>query len=267
MAFSLTWLPEVLRGAGLKVAEVQSWADRGRGPMAATVKGVVCHHTVGNPKGNMPSLDLLTKGRKKKDGTMLQGPLAQLGLGRDGTYYVIAAGRANHAGEGSWRGVSGNSSVIGIEAENTGYNTGANADPWPDVQLDAYKRGCAAILTKLGASSDMCCGHKEWRPTGPNAKIDPHTIDMSVFRADVKLLMSGKTPPGPLIAAIDDKNRPTLTRGSKAENVKTLQGKLGLPKDGMFGPGTEAALREFQRANGLVPDGIAGPATWKALIG
>ena len=48
----------------------------------------------------------------------LPGPLAQLGLGRDGAYFVIAAGRAIHAGLGKFKGiVTGNSSFIGIEAE------------------------------------------------------------------------------------------------------------------------------------------------------
>jgi putative chitinase len=48
--------------------------------------------------------------------------------------------------------------------------------------------------------------------------------------------------------------------------VVTLQQAVGAtPSDGVFGPTTEARLRQFQRANGLVPDGIAGPATWDAI--
>lgn len=35
--------------------------------------------------------------------------------------------------------------------------------------------------------------------------------------------------------------------------------------DGQFGPATTSALVSFQKANGLVPDGIAGPKSWDAL--
>src|SRR5438105_14824380 len=110
MAHSLTWLPDILKAAGLKVALVEGWEDRGRGDVGQIV-GVICHHTAGPKSGNMPSLRTLIDGRSD-----LPGPLAQLGLGRDGTYFVIAAGRCNHAGKGSWQNViTGTTNVIGIE--------------------------------------------------------------------------------------------------------------------------------------------------------
>jgi predicted chitinase/peptidoglycan hydrolase-like protein with peptidoglycan-binding domain len=255
MAYSLTWLPQVLRGAGLKVAEVPGWAERGRGEMG-TVLGVMCHHTATrNPdRLNMPTLAMIRDGRSD-----LAGPLAQLGLGLDGTFYVVAAGRANHAGKGDWRGVSGNSRFIGIEAENSG--TAADL-PWPEIQMDAYRRGVAAILTRIGASADMCCGHKEY---APGRKPDP-LFDMKEFRDTVSAMMRGSVATRPLIAATSPSGRPTLRRGSRGAFVVSLQQAVGAaPADGVFGPATEARLRQFQRLNGLVADGIAGPATWESI--
>ena len=102
MAYALTWLADVLRAAGLNVAEQPGWKERGRGDVGE-IKGVICHHTAGPPTGNMPCLDVVTNGRTGANA--LAGPLSQLCLGRDGTFYVVAAGRANHAGAGRcWAG-------------------------------------------------------------------------------------------------------------------------------------------------------------------
>ena len=72
-------------------------------------------------------------------------------------------------------------------------------------------------------------------------------------------------------AAEDDPtaNWPTLRRGSEYTDwVTTMQVALGIdPADGIFGPGTEQRLREWQAANGLTADGIAGRATLKKLLG
>jgi len=252
MAFALTWLPEVLKAAGLKVEVQPGWETRGLGDMGI-VRGVMCHHTAGPATGNMPCLGVITNGRPD-----LRGPLSQLGLGRDGTYYVIAAGKAQHAGKGKWQGVTtGNTSFIGIEAENRGIP----ADPWPEVQMDAYRRGVAAILGKIGVGAIMCCGHKEYAlPLG--RKSDP-SFDMVDFRAKVAVLLTGVAPaPSP---DVGDDARPILRRGAKGAAVKQLQAKLGLPADGIFGPNTEAKVRAFQQAQGLTADGVVGAKSWTAL--
>lgn len=57
----------------------------------------------------------------------------------------------------------------------------------------------------------------------------------------------------------------TVKKGSRGDDVKTLQRKLNLIPDGIFGPLTEEAVREFQKSHGLTADGIAGPKTWAAL--
>jgi putative chitinase len=57
-----------------------------------------------------------------------------------------------------------------------------------------------------------------------------------------------------------------LKVGSKGEDVKKLQAKLGLTADGSFGPGTEAAVKKWQAANGLTADGIVGAGTWGRMF-
>jgi N-acetyl-anhydromuramyl-L-alanine amidase AmpD len=222
------------------------------------ILGVLCHHTGTDAGGNMPTLDILIHGRPD-----LNGPLAQLGLGRDGTYYVIAAGRCNHAGVGSWNDVTnGNSNFIGIEAENRGT---ARDFPWPQVQMDAYHRGVAAILKHVGQHAVSCAGHKEYAL--PAGRKDDPIFNMDAFRTNVGAILNGGAAAPTLIPRTDPQSgRPTLRRDDTGRFVDELHRKLGMAEGTPFGPRTEAVVREFQRQHGLVPDGIVGPKTW-ALLG
>ena len=58
-----------------------------------------------------------------------------------------------------------------------------------------------------------------------------------------------------------------LKVGSEGADVKKLQEKLGVETIGKFGPKTEAAVKAWQKANGLKDDGIVGDATWSKLFG
>lgn len=54
----------------------------------------------------------------------------------------------------------------------------------------------------------------------------------------------------------------------RAEWIAALalaQLRLGVSPDGLYGPITADAARQFQRLNGLTPDGLIGPRTWTAL--
>jgi putative chitinase len=60
----------------------------------------------------------------------------------------------------------------------------------------------------------------------------------------------------------------TIRKGSRGPLVAEVQEKLNInPADGIFGPGTESKIIDWQGDNGLVADGIVGPKTIKKLLG
>lgn len=165
---------EALRDHGLTVGFCPGWETRGSSSFDP--KGHVVHHDAGSPWTTPPGL--LIAGRSD-----LPGPLCNFALARDGTVWMVAAGRANHAGTGSWKGLVGNSSVWGTEANNRG-----TGEMWPDVQIDACARLCAATCDYSGFSAEMVCRHAEWTtrkidPAGPWEDGHDWSRDMSHFRA------------------------------------------------------------------------------------
>lgn len=76
-------------------------------------------------------------------------------------------------------------------------------------------------------------------------------------------------PNPPVLVAAPE--RGTLYWGTRGSDVRWMQSRLrdwGYyrgPIDGIFGPRTAAAVRLFQRRNGLRVDGLVGRQTWAAL--
>lgn len=68
---------------------------------------------------------------------------------------------------------------------------------------------------------------------------------------------------------------PVLSKGCTGPAVESMQilldghgyrcGSSGA--DGSFGPGTDKAVRAYQKSHGLEVDGSCGPATWRSLLG
>lgn len=160
----LTDLGDACRKSGLPVVEIEGWRTRGHGEMSG-VRAVVVHHTAGPATGELPSLVTVYGGRPG-----LEGPLAQLMLGRSGTVYVVAAGLCWHAGEVFDNASQGNAYAIGVEAEHDGIS------PWPPAQYVAYTRLCAALVVHYGLLASAVLGHKEVAsPLG--RKRDPNFQD------------------------------------------------------------------------------------------
>lgn len=188
MTAYIPWLTDAARLTGYPVVEVGGWRGRGHGGMRVT-EGAVCHHTAGPRVGNMPSLGVITNGRAG-----LAGPLANYGLARDGTVYVVAAGCAWHAGASQWAGFYDlNDEFLGIEAEDDGDGT------WTHKQNDCYPRLVASILYYCNRRSERATAHRECcLPRG--RKPDPAGINMEVLRNRVAWLLGDPTKRIPLFS-------------------------------------------------------------------
>jgi hypothetical protein len=176
-----------LRGAGLRVVETDGW--RSRGSASFNPHGSVNHHTAGGSRGTAPSLGVVIYGRSD-----LSGPLCNVLQSReaDGNdiFFVIAAGRANHAGTGGWRGLTGNSSVFGLEIEHIG------TIPLPESRQRLAAR-CHAALGQGLFDERAVCQHFEWA-TPPGRKTDAAThVDPAQFRAWVGMAMRNPKPAPP----------------------------------------------------------------------
>jgi hypothetical protein len=211
MAYALN-LPSALAARGLKVETVPGWETRSAGTF--NPKGAVCHWTAG-PRGTTKraSLGICINGRPD-----LPGPLCNVYLDRNGVAVVVAAGRANHAGAGNWRGLAGNSALFGTEAE------AADAADFTPAQRDAYPRVCAAYcdIGKFGA--DMVCGHYEYA-TPAGRKTDPRGYTMDDMRRRVAALLANPTIPA---LAQEDDLTPEQAKQLAAIHEKTVAQRLPL---------------------------------------
>jgi len=240
-------LPAALARFGLTVETVPGWQTRGSSTFAP--RGAVAHWTAG-PRGTTtrPSLNVVVNGR-----TGLAGPLANVYLDRKGIAVVCASGRANHAGVGGWRGLTGNSQVFGTEAE-----CGGDGD-WTALQRWAYPRVNAAYCWLGKFAPDMVCGHNEWAPT---RKIDIRDWPMPSMRTQVAQLLAAQTQP----AAQEDDDMP-LTQA----DINAISDAVANRVIGTWPNGSTAEAWEISRAliktTAQVDQLIADVAALKAKLG
>lgn len=180
-------IADVIRSFGVEVVEVDGWRTRGSEDFHP--RGSVNHHTAGSANGVAPSLEVLINGRDGIPGPLVQGLQSRELSGQD-KYYLIACGRANHAGLGGWRGLSGNADVWGLEIEHTG------AVPLPIERQITSARIHAAYLS-LTPTKDpgLRCDHREW---APQRKIDAATnVDSNQNRQWVAQFLADPNPAPP----------------------------------------------------------------------
>lgn len=188
-------LPDLLRKAGLTVVEIDDWETRGRpastGGFAPV--GVLNHHTgsrdvVGDDADDLTYAKwLFTQGRDD-----LPAPLCHLAISCEGTVYLGAAGRANHAGEakssGSIAAGDGNTLYVGIEWMLSG------TQPIPAEMYETGVKTNAVLLDILGSSEQAASCHYQTSTTGKWDIGDPNgvlfrghkVLDVRKFRAAIK---------------------------------------------------------------------------------
>ncbi|MGD1860775.1 MAG: peptidoglycan-binding protein [Leptolyngbyaceae cyanobacterium] len=122
-----------------------------------------------------------------------------------------------------------------------------------------------AFQIDVGIDDDGIAGPATWAkllPT-PSTEFNPPEISETAMADPAADPEAEADPPVEL---------PTLRQGMTGPAVARVQETLKArgfyqgAVDGIFGPGTEAAVMAFQESVQLATDGIVGPVTWQALL-
>lgn len=171
-------------------------------------------------------------------------------------YQLIPFNRVGwHAGVSQWRGRSGvNGYSVGIEHVGRG-------DEWPEAQIAGLLQALDEIVPAYEITEIV--GHND---VAPGRKVDPGPL------FPWNRIRERFSPQGAGTPSRNDANRvlrltTPYMRGEDVSLIQNLLGQVGhsVSQDGVFGPQTARAVKQFQRQRGLVTDGIVGPATWGAL--
>lgn len=146
--------------------------------------------------------------------------------------------------------------TIAIGIENEGEYT--SVDP-RSQQYAALVDLCTQICRQYGLRPYQIYGHRDFNNT--NCPGDRLYALLPQLRRDVAARIGGD-PTAPVW--------PVVRSTNSGERVRTLQYLLTgrghtLTVDGVFGAGTEAAVRDFQTTNRCSVDGVAGNQTWSQL--
>lgn len=195
--------------------EVPGWPTRDRtdesqGRFWGPVYGAGIHHT-GDDAPDLKDEEVLVHGRPD-----LPGPLCHWGMDDNGTVVLIGWGRTNHFGRGdadvlaavrsedygryppapNHDSVDGNRHFYGQETMYSGRRRMTPAAYLSSVAV------MAAVCTFHGWSAKSVIGHKEWT----DRKIDPGSLDMADFRADVQAAINAGPPKAVTTPKNDESN-------------------------------------------------------------
>ena len=170
--------------------------------------------------------------------------------------------------------LSGNLAPGGMTTQHIPW--GAQGSPGGRTTLPVLRRGSrgtqvAQLQRQLGVSPDGMFGPRTAAAVRDYQRRNNLRVD-GIVGAQTRSRLLGALPQGPTLRL--STTPPTLSlaqsllrQGSRGTQVAQLQRQLGVSPDGMFGPRTAAAVRDYQRRNNLRVDGIVGAQTRSRLLG
>lgn len=201
---------------GLEPQQTDGW--RTRGAASLDIQAATLHHTAGARKGVQPSLGVCIRGRGEPN--PLAGPLCNIFGPREESRRVVlvAAGRANHAGPGGWKGVTGNSHTGGLEEEHSG----TADEPMSPLRVERACRTIAAMLHGQ-AGADMAHRHGEWAtPKGRKTDFVPSLISGDYLRQRVASLLANPGQPWPGHTPTPEEPDMTPEQVARQERIERL---------------------------------------------
>lgn len=147
--------------------------------------------------------------------------------------------------------------------------TGLTRELFTQAQYDAVRDLCGQIDRAYGVGRVTFHGHCE---------VSPKTCPVYDYRTVLGLDARGHLGMAATSLPSTDADTPvettaTLRYGASGEGVRWMQTLLrrvlkapAIAADGVFGRGTETALKAFQASHHLIADGVYGPLTREALV-
>lgn len=220
---------------------------------------------------------------------------AFIGKVADGSLKIYQTLPWDHRCWGVGSGKNGSHNATHIQFEIC--EDGLTDETYYQKAFNLAKELCAFLCTEYAIDPDNIVGHYESAAAGYGSNHgDPRNWQrkfggsMDQFRADVKAmlgLVEGSTVVSTPEKPQQEAKAPattttqtasgvitmkTLRKGDKGTQVKVLQWLLNEngynagAVDGIFGSGTQAAVKAFQKAKGLAVDGVVGKNTWTKLL-
>lgn len=122
-----------------------------------------------------------------------------------------------------------------------------------------------AFQEDVGLSDDGIVGPATWDKLLPNPSTEftPPEVPETATSEPPEAETEETDPPVELPTLRQGITGPAVTR---VQETLKARGFYDGAIDGIFGPGTEAAVKAFQTDAQLAADGVVGPATWQALL-